>query len=72
VETAARAAAVAEELRRRIGLAPRPVTRDLHDAAVAATVHRLGDRAPAIRAAATAADPWAVVEEALTELAEDP
>ncbi|MGY1708567.1 ATP-binding protein [Geodermatophilus sp. SYSU D00758] len=69
---AARAATAAAALRRRIGLPARPLTRDLHDAAVAATLHRLGDREPAIRAAATAADPWAVVDEALTELGEDP
>jgi predicted ATPase len=71
-ETAARAAAAAETLRGRVGLPARPVTRELHDAAVAATLHRLGDREPAIRAAASAADPWTVVDQALLELAEDP
>lgn len=68
-ETAARAATAAEVLRRRIGLPARPVTRDLHDTVIAATLQHLGDREPSIRAAATAADPWAVVDRALAELA---
>ena len=67
-ETAARAVASASALRQRVGLPARPVTRDLHDAAVAATLQRLGDRLPAIRDAAAAADPWAVVDQTLAEL----
>ena len=67
-ETAARCATAAAELRRRIGLPARPVTRDLHDAAVAATLQRLGPQEPAIRAAAITADPWAVIGQALADL----
>jgi hypothetical protein len=67
-ETAARAVTAAAALRRRVGLTARPVTRDLHDAAVAATLQRLGDRLPGIRAAAADADPWAVVDQTLAEL----
>jgi predicted ATPase len=71
-ETAARAAAAADALRGRVGLPARPMTRDLHDAAVNATLQRLGDREPAIRAAASAADPWVLVDQVLSELAADP
>ncbi|MGK5113016.1 ATP-binding protein [Geodermatophilus sp. CPCC 205506] len=71
-ETAARAAAAADALRERVGLPARPVTRDLHDAAVDATLQRLGDRAPAIRAAASEADPWVLVDDVLAQLAGAP
>ncbi|MGY1606867.1 ATP-binding protein [Geodermatophilus sp. SYSU D00700] len=71
-ETAARAAAAAEALRGRVGLPARPMTRDLHEAAVAATLRRLGDREPEIRASASAADPWVLIDEALGELATGP
>ena len=68
-ETAARAAAAATEVRRRVGLPARPVTQDLYDAALTATLHRLGDREPTIRAA-VATDPWVVVDQALAEISD--
>ncbi len=67
-ETAARAAA-ADALRERVGLPARPVTRDLHDAAVHATSQRLGDKEVALRAEAMAADPWVLIDDALNQFA---
>ena len=69
-ETACRAAAAAEALRRRVGLPSRPVVRELRDAAVHESLRHLGDREPAIRAAAVAADPWGLADQALGDLAE--
>jgi hypothetical protein len=68
-ETAARAAAAADALRERVGLPARPVTRDLHDAAVHATSQRLGDKEVALRAEARAADPWVLIDDALNQFA---
>jgi hypothetical protein len=68
-KTAARTAAAADLLRGRVGLPPRPITRDLHDAAATAASEYLGDQAQTIRAQAIQADPWAMIDEALAEFA---
>jgi predicted ATPase len=69
-ETAARAAGAAAALGERLGLPSRPVTRDLHAAAVVGARAHLGDSAPAVLAQGAEADPWTVVTQALADLAD--
>ena len=65
---AAGAGASAQRLRDRIRMAPWPLIDDFHDTTSRAARENLGDRAPAVEAAAAKTDPWTVVDDALAEL----
>jgi predicted ATPase len=71
-EAAASTAVAAQRLRDDVPMAAWPLIREYHDDACQAARAHLGDRAVAVETEALDADPWTVIDDALTELQRSP
>jgi predicted ATPase len=69
-DVAARTGAAAAGIRDRVGIAAWPLIREYHDASVGAARGHLGERWQKLAAEVGHADPWQVVDDALSQLRE--